>query len=401
MRPVAIIGIGHTTFGTHVDRTVVDLMGEAALLALEDAGMGPSPGSVDQLLVGSMGAGILNHQTGVASSLASTLNLVPTPAELIENGPASGASAIRLGHAMIAGGTAETVLVVGGELMKVVSGSRATDFVATLLHPEVEYQSGMTLPAFAAMFTRLYMERYGLTLRDLSRIAVRAHRNGALNPVAHVRKEVTMEAIHDGPAAAENNRTVADPLRLYDVCPVSDGAAAVLLCAADSSKLSGHGKSSHVMINGIGAATDYHAVQSRKDPLYLEAVYRSAQRAYRMAELTPDEISFGELHDAFLILELAIAEEIGLFPRGKAKDAVAAGETDIDGRIPLNPSGGLKAKGHPLGATGVSQVCELVKQLRGQAEAGRQVRDPRYGIAVNFGGFGNNVITTICSQEEI
>ncbi len=400
MRQVAIVGIGHTRFGKHADRRLVDLMGEAALAAMSDCELSPGPAAVDQVLAANMGGGIVNHETGIASALASTLNLTPVPAELVENGPASGASAVKLGHAMIAGGMAETVLVVGGEIMKAVSGSRATDFVATLLHPDAEYTVGVTLPAFAGMFTRLYMDRYGLTERQLAAVAVKDHDNALLNPYAHLHKQVTLKDICGSPEAEQKNPLVADPLRLYGVCPVSDGAAAVLLCAADSLRFKALNTHPTVVISGIASATDTHCVQDRLDPLILNAVRNSAERAYRMAELTPEDISFAELHDAFVILELAIAEEIGLFARGTAGEAAIAGETAIDGSIPINPSGGLKAKGHPLGATGVSQIYELVKQLRGEAEPGRQVNNPLHGIAVNFGGFGNNVVTTICSREE-
>ncbi len=401
MRQVAIMGIGHSRFGKHAHRDLVDLMGETALAALSDCGLSPSATAVDQLLVANMGGGIVNHETGIASALASTLNLAPTPAELVENGPASGASAVKLGHAMIAGGMADTVLVVGGEIMKAVSGSRATDFVATLLHPDAEYTAGMTLPAFAGMFTRLYMDRYGLTERQLAMVAVKDHENAMLNPYAHLHKQVVLADICGTPRADEKNTIVADPVRLYGVCPISDGAAAVLLCAVDSPRFRELNTHPTVVISGIASATDVHCVQDRPDPLMLDAVRISAQRAYRMAELTPSDISFAELHDAFVILELAIAEEIGLFACGCAGEATAAGETRIDGSVPINPSGGLKAKGHPLGATGVSQICELVKQLRGEAEPGRQVNNPLHAIAVNFGGFGNNVVTTICSREEV
>lgn len=400
-REVAVVGIGHSRFGNLSDQGLVDLMGETALRAFDDCGLSPGPGAVDQLLVANMGGGIVNHETGIASAVASTLNLVPTPAELVENGPASGASAIKLGHGLIAGGMCDTVLVVGGEIMKAVSGSKATDFVATLLHPSAEYMAGMTLPGFAGMFTRLYMQRYGLTDEQLSAVAVKDHENALLNPYAHLHKEVQLSDIWGSPKAEQKNTMIADPLRLYSMCPVSDGAAAVLLCAVDSPQFRKLSRHPSVVISGIASATDLHCVQERADPLRLDAVRISGQKAYRMAEITPDEISFAELHDAFVILELAIAEEIGLFARGFAGEAALAGETGIDGSIPINTSGGLKAKGHPLGATGVSQVFELVKQLRGEAEPGRQVADPLHGIAVNFGGFGNNVVATICSREEI
>jgi len=160
-------------------------------------------------------------------------------------------------------------------------------------------------------------------------------------------------------------------------------------------------KKQPIRISGVGSATDTQCVHLRKDPLVLDAVRLAAERAYAMAGLGPKDISFAELHDAFVILELAISEEVGFFERGKSREAVVKGETRIDGRLPINTSGGLKAKGHPLGATGVSQIFELVKQLRGEAEEGRRVTNPKHGLAVNFGGFGNNVVATICSREDV
>ncbi|RKX76686.1 MAG: acetyl-CoA acetyltransferase [Spirochaetes bacterium] len=401
MRQIGIFGIGHTVFGNLSDFDLVDIMSFASANALEDAGILKDRKIIDQVVVANMGGGIINHQTGIASALVSRIDLEPAMAELVENGPASGASAIKMGFASIASGLADVVMVTGGELMRTVTGWKGTDFVATLLHPEAEYKLGLTLPAFGGMFTRLYMERYGLTERELALIAVKDHENGAKNPYAHVRIPCTIEAIHDGENAHVVNNYIAEPLRLYSTCPVSDGAASLILCAMDSPKIKYFTRKPPVLITGIGAATDTHCVHNRKDPLKLDAVRLSAERAYQMAGLKPSDISFAELHDAFVILELAIAEEVGFFERGKAREGLVKGETRIDGRIPINTSGGLKSKGHPVGATGVSQVFELVKQLRGEAEEGRQVKNPRHGMAVNFGGFGNNVVTIICSKEGV
>ena len=399
MRKVAITGIGHTIFGNLSDYDLVDVMAYASTEAMDDAGIRKNRSIIDQVIVANMGGGILNHQTGVASSLASRLNLEPAMAEVVENGPASGGSAVKMAYAMIMSGMVDVVLVTGGEIMRAVSGWEATDFVATLLHPEAEYNSGLTLPAFGAMFARLYMERYGLTEHDLALIAVKDHENGAKNPYAHVRIPCTMEGIHESPDAPVVNNYIAEPLRLYGMCPVSDGAASLILCATDSPKMKHFTKKQPIIVSGVGSATDVHCVHEREDPLELKAVRLSAERAFKMAGLTPKDISFAELHDPFIILEVAISEEIGFFEKGKAKEAIRKGVTKIDGKLPINTSGGLKAKGHPVGATGVSQIHELVKQLRGEAEKGRQVKNPKHGLAVNFGGFSNNVVTTICSKE--
>ncbi len=403
MRKVAIVGIGHTGFGNLSEFDLVDVMGYASADALQDAGiLEKRRDLVEQVFVANMGGGVINHQTGIASALVSRLGLEPAMAELVENGPASGASAVKVGYMAIASGMVDVVMVTGGELMRTVTGWKGTDFVATLLHPEVEYHYGLTLPAFGGMFTRMYMERYGLTERELAMVAVKDHENGAKNPYAHVKVPCTLDAIHDSENANVVNPYVAEPLRIYSMCPVSDGAASLILCAQDSPKFREFTRKPPVWISGIGAATDTHTVHSRKDPLILDAVRLSAEMAYRMSGLKPGDIDFAELHDAFVILELAISEEVGFFARGKARDAVVQGITRLDGKKPINTSGGLKAKGHPVGATGVSQIFELVKQLRGDAaRENRQVKNARHGMAVNFGGFGNNVVTTICSKEPV
>lgn len=396
MRKVGIVGVGHTKFGKWSDGTFIDMLSAASVEALEDAGVKTGEGhGIDQVFVASMGYGMINKQSGVASALVDTLNLRPAMAETIENGPASGASAVKLGYMAIASGMCDAVLVVGGEMMRVVSGWEGTDFVATMLHPEAEYNYGMTLPTFAGMFTRLYMEKYGVTEKDLSIVSVKNHENAMHNPVAHIHLVPDLYAITEDEDAHVINPYVAEPLRLYHVCPVSDGAAAVVLCAMDEAD---RFSKRPVKIAGIGQATDTHAVAEREIPTDLLAVKLAAEAAYKMANLKPSDIDVAELHDAFEILEIAESEEVGFFKKGEGHIAARNGETKIGGRIPINTSGGLKAKGHPLGATGVSQIVEIVRQLRGEA-GGRQVKGARNGLAVNFGGFGNNVVATILTKE--
>jgi acetyl-CoA C-acetyltransferase len=395
---IGIVGIGHCRFGNSSDYDLVDVIAYSANDALEDAGGLALRKEVDQVFVGNMAAGMFNHQTAVASALISRMDMEPCPAELIENGPASGASAIRMGYMAIASGMADVVLIAAGEIMRTVSGWEATNIVATMAHTEAEYNMGLTLPGFAGMFTRLYMQKYGLTERDLALVAVKDHANAALNKYAHVQIPVTIEAIADGPEAGVVNNYVAEPLRMYSTCPITDGSAAVILVNMDSPKAKLF-KKKPIRIAGIASATDTHCVHNRKDPLVLDAVRLSAEKAYKMAGIGPADISVAELHDAFVIFELLNSEEVGFFERGKSFLGVRNHETEIGGRIPINTSGGLKAKGHPVGATGVSQVVELVRQLRGEAEEGRQVKDPKYGMAVNFGGFGNNVVTTILAKD--
>ncbi|MDA8426386.1 MAG: acetyl-CoA acetyltransferase [Treponema sp.] len=395
---VGIVGIGHCRFGNSSDYDLVDVIAYSANAAFKDAGGLALRKEVDQVIVGNMASGLFNRETAVASALVSRMDMEPCPAELVENGPASGASAIKMGYMAIASGMADVVLVAAGEVMRAVTGWEATDIVATMAHKEAEYNMGLTLPGFAGMVTRLYMEKYGLTERDLALVAVKDHANGAKNIYSHVQLPVTIDAIADGPSAGVVNNYVAEPLRMYSTCPVTDGSAALILVNMDSPKAKLF-KKKPVRIAGIGSATDTHVVHNREDPLVLKAVKISSDRAYKMAGIGPKDISFAELHDAFVIFELMNSEEVGFFERGTSFLAVRNHETDIGGRLPINPSGGLKAKGHPVGGTGVSQVFELVRQLRGEAEEGRQVKDPKYGMAVNFGGFGNNVITTILAKD--
>jgi acetyl-CoA C-acetyltransferase len=392
MREVAIVGCGMTRFGRR-DEDLLGLLTEASLAALDDADR--SKGPVDAVYVANMGAGILNHQTGVASALVDHLGLLPAPAESIENGPASGASAVKNAFLAIASGLYDVILVAGGEKMRAVTGWEATDFVASMSHPQGEYIYGITLPALAGMFARLHMARYGVTSEHLAMVALKNHENGTRNPYAHIQQAVSMEGILHRPEAVVNNPPIAEPLRMYDCCPVSDGAAAVLLCAAEKS---GDFPRPAVRIAGFGQATDTHAVHQRQDPLDLKAVQLASRSAFRMAGLKPDDIQVAELHDAFTILEIVESEQAGFFPSGQGHRALEQGQTKLNGRLPINPSGGLKARGHPVGATGVAQLVELVWQLRGQAGE-RQVDGAVNGFSCNFGGFGNNVLAFVLSGE--
>ena len=396
MRDVAIIGVGMIPFGRRDEDTLLDMLAYSSLKALDDAGLGER--GVDAVYVANMGAGILQHQTSVASALVDRLSLLPAAADTVENGPASGASAIKNGLLAVASGYYDTVLVAGGEKMREVVGWKATDFVATMTHPEVEYPYGITLPGMAGMFTRLYMEKYGLTQEQLIAVALKNQRMGTLNPYAHVEMLITKEGIHDSPDAVVNNPMAADPLHLYDMCPVSDGSAAVVLCALEKAQeLTKHVP---ILIAGFGQATDTHTLQERDDPTDLKAVTLASQQAFERAKLTPQDVDVAELHDAFTILEIAESEHVGFFKKGEGGKAVEKGLTDLGGKLPINMSGGLKARGHPVGATGVAQVVDIVFQLRHELPAERQVKNAKVGFTLNFGGFGNNIVAFVLRRAE-
>jgi acetyl-CoA C-acetyltransferase len=368
------------------------MMAEAAHGAITDAGADRA--AIDSVYVANMGSGRNNRQLAIASALVDRMNLFPAAAESIENGPASGASAVKNGFYAVASGMCDLVLVVGGERMREVNNFEATEFVSYLSHRYAEYIYGVTLPSLAGMFARLWIEKYGMTAEHLAMVAMKNHANGMLNKAAHIKMPLSMEGLLHSPDAEMNNPYVADPLRFFDCCPVSDGAAAVLLAPADKAKSF---TKTPVRIAGIGQATDTHAVHERPDPTVLSAVKIASRKAFDMAGLKHKDISLAELHDAFTILEIAQSEQAGFFPEGEGHKALERGDTQIGGKFPINASGGLKAKGHPVGATGVSQIVELVFQLRGEAEK-RQVKNPKHGFGLNFGGFGNNVVATILSK---
>jgi acetyl-CoA C-acetyltransferase len=406
MRDVAIIGAGMIPFGRRDEDTLMEMLAYASLKALDDAGLGDK--NVDAVYVANMGGGMLQHQSAIASSLVDRLSLMPAAAETIENGPASGASAIKTGLLAVASGYYNYVLVVGGEKMREVTGWRATDFVATMTHPQAEYPYGITLPGMAGMFTRLYMEKYGVTREHLLAVSLKNQEMGTLNPYAHVEMTLDREGIFDSPEAVVNNPVSADPLHLYDLCPVSDGAAAVVICPLEMTKAGKGGQKppEHanskppVLIAGFGQATDTQTLQERDDPTDLKAVTLAAQQAFEMAKLKPGDIDVAELHDAFTILEIAESEHVGFFKKGEGGKAAVAGKTRLGGQIPINLSGGLKARGHPVGATGVAQVVDIVWQLRHELPKTRQVQKAKHGLTVNFGGFGNNVLAFVLKRVE-
>ncbi len=392
MREVAIIGVGLGSRWGRYDGSLIEMMAEASLDAITDA----STDKIDAVFVANMGAGRINNQTALASALIDYLNLFPAVGASIENGPASGGTAARIGYMAIASGIHDCVMVTGGEKMRVAPGPVVTDFIATMSHPEAEYIYGITFPSLGAMLARIYFNKYGVTSEDLARIAIKNHKNGLMNPHAHIQQRITMEGILTSREAKLNNPLIADPLHLYDVCPVTDGAASIIMCSLEKAKEIS--EKQLIKLTGTGQGMDTMAVHEREDPTFLKAVKDASDQALIMAGLEKKDINFAEIHNAFEILEIAELESAGFYERGKAHLAIRKGETEINGRFPVNSSGGLKARGHPVGATGVAQLCELVWQLRGEAGE-RQIPDnPEHAYALNFGGFGNNVVATILSK---
>jgi len=354
MRKVAIIGVGHTKFGILNDKDLLDLLCEASLQAIQSSNTYDK--DFDSVFVGVMCPSEFNNITGIASALVDRISLIPAAADHVENGPASGGSAIRLGFQAIASGLSDLVLVVGGEKMTHIDiPGFITSKIANITHYQAERIHGVSLPSFAGLLTRLYLEKYNAKLEWISDIALKNHRNGALNPLAQFQRsidDIMRLAIEKGKGNWKNlgefledektNPIIADPLRLFHICPISDGAAALVLCDAEVAKKY---CDTPIIISGIGQATDTHIVFERQDITTLNALKICSNQAYKMAKKEPKDIDVCEAHDAFSILEAIQSEDLGFFRKGEGAKAAHEGLTEIGGRIPINPSGGLKARG--------------------------------------------------------
>ncbi len=377
-----------TRFGI-LEEPIMELVQKASMQAIESSG---TVGEVfSHILVSCQNPDEFTGVGHLSTLTADKLGLVPAGATRIESGPSSGSSAFEIGCAMIASSMAELVLVVGVEKMSEVERGIASRILAKMMSNENETQYGATPTALAAMIARRYMHEYGLTRDDLSLIPVKAHRNGAKNPLAHFQKEIDIEKV-------SNARIVADPLTLFDCCPTSDGAAALVLASQSMTEALGAHDDS-VKVLGIGHATDYHAVQHRRSMTSFNATVEAAKKAFDMAGITPDRIDVCELHDAFSILEIIDMEDIGIVEAGTAFRAIKDGRTSVDGDMPINTTGGLKARGHPTGATGIAQIHDIYNQLTGNAPKELQIADPEIGLTQNIGGFGNNMVVTILSNH--
>jgi len=367
---VWIAGAGMTRFGKRAE-SLPDLMAEAAAAALADAGI-ETP---DAIVVAAMNPEEFTGEGNYGSLIATHLGFSHVPAIRVETATSSGMAAVYSGFAVIASRLRASVLVVGGEKMTHLPTPRVSEIIGRSIDPH-ERSYGSTMPALAGLVTRAAMHHRGLTAKEISLVAVKNHSNGARNPFAHFQEPVALEAVME-------SRVVADPLRLYHCCPISDGAAALVLRSAPAA----------VRIAGIGQGMEPIAVRYRADLTAFRATQAAAEDAYRMAGFGPERVDVAEIHDAFAPFELLSLEDTGLIPPGKAGRATLDGDTAIGGRLPVNTSGGLKARGHPLAATGIAQIVELVWQLRGLA-AGRQV-EARVGLAQSIGGLATNNWVTV------
>ena len=382
MREIAVIGTGLVTFGEMWSKSLRTLWVEAALNALEDAGID----AVDGITIGCMSPGLFNGQEHLASLLADELGMAGVPAMRVESACASGGLALRAGFAEVASGLADVVLVTGVEKMTDVDGADATYALGTAADQEWEGFHGITFPGLYAMLARIHMQQYGTTREQLAKVAVKNHANGLLNSHAQYHLKVSVDDVL-------SSTMVADPLRLLDCSPITDGAAALVITTVERARELA-GDRPLVKITGSGLATDSMALASRGDLAELRAVRLAGERAYAMAGRSPREVHLAEVHDCFTIAEILAIEALGFFERGAGGQAMDRNLTSLGGKIPVNPSGGLKAKGHPVGATGVAQVVEVVTQLRGEAGQ-RQVEGARVGLAQNMGGSGGSSVVHI------
>ncbi len=382
MRDVAVVGVGLSRWGEVWDESLRQLWTTAALAALDDAGID----RVDSITVGCMSGGLFVGQEHLGALLADEAGLAGVPATRVESACASGGLAVRAGFAEIAAGMADVVLVTGVEKMNDCGGDEATAALATAADQELEVFYGATFPGLYAMMARAHMERWGTTREQLAAVAVKNHHNGTLNPNAQFHREVT-------PAEVAGATMVAAPLTILDCSPITDGAAALVLADMDTARRLARGRPL-VRIAGIGAATDRIALHNRPDVAALPATTSAVQKALAMAGKTPADIQLAEVHDCFTIAEIMVLEALGLCEPGQGGPLALSGATALGGRIPVNTSGGLKAKGHPVGATGVAQVAEITAQLRGEAGA-RQVARHDVGLTQNMGGTGASAVVHV------
>ncbi len=386
MRNVAIVGIGQTPVGELWDKSIRHLGHDAVTAAMREAGIE----TADALYVGNMLSGELAGQEHLATLIADFVGLRGIEAAKIEAACASGAAALRTGIMAVASGMAEVVIVAGVEKMTDTLPDETTAGLALAADQEYEVAEGATFLALNAMLMQRYMYEYGMSHRVFAPFPVNAHNNARNNPNAMFPMPISIEKY-------EKATLVAPPINVLDSSPICDGAAAVVLVPADRAREFGRNQRV-VRIAASASATDTLAVHDRSDPLYLEAAYLSSQRAYAQARLKPDDIDLFELHDAFSIMSVLALEACGFAERGRGVELGESGAITLSGKLPITTMGGLKARGHPVGATGVYQVVEVVQQLRGEAGA-NQIAHAHIGMTQNIGGSGATIITHIFVGE--
>jgi acetyl-CoA C-acetyltransferase len=414
-RGVAIIGAGMSKFGAFPEKNSRDLFVEAYKDLLASVEKGFDPRQIESFYLGNFSSDLFEHQAHMAPLLADAVGLTPIPAARVENACASGATALRQGVMAIASGMADAVLVGGAEKMTNLPTADVTDTLAAAADMAFEISAGFTFPGFYAAIATAYMAKYGMKPEHLMNVALKNHENGALNPnaqfgvtiqkwmegrvAAALKKgkpaptwQTVMDFLHDDSA----NPMVAWPLRLFDCSPITDGASALLLVPADRAK---DYTDTPIYITGSGQASD-SALHDRADLTALPAAQRAAAQAYQMAGVTARDIRIAEVHDCFTIAEVVATEDLGFFAPGEGYRAAEDGVTARDGAKPINTSGGLKSKGHPVGASGVAQAVEVFKQMRGQAGARQVSGDVPLALTHNVGATGSTCLVHIYERKD-
>lgn len=385
MRKTAILGIGQTKIDEHWDLSLREIGGSAALAAMQDAGME----RVDALFIGNMLSPAISGQNQLGTFFSDWIGLWGQEAVKVEAACASGAAALRAGLMAVASGEIESALVVGVEKMTDKAGRDVTAALATAADADYEVEQGISFVGLNALIMRRYMYEYGWKHADFAPFSINAHANAMSNPFARLHQKITVDQF-------EKSSMVATPINLLDASPIGDGAAAAVIVPAE--KVASVKGRPRLVVAGSASATDSIAVHSRKDPLFLSAAYESSKRAYGLAGVGPEDIDVFELHDAFSIMAVLSLEACGFAERGQGVRLGLEGEISLAGRVPVCTRGGLKARGHPVGATGMYQVVEVVQQLRGECGE-TQVNGARVGMAQNIGGSGATIITHILKAE--
>lgn len=387
MRKVAIIGVGNSKFGNRSDVNVAELAFEAVKPSLEDAGIDAK--DVEFVALGSVGAGAWYEELLPAVVTAEYCGLTSAGLVRCEAACASGSAAFQTVYSMVASGQAEIAMALGVEKMREIDTPTAMEWIGRAGYYFWEFHNfGLTFPAYYALHANAHMAKFGTTEEDLALVAVKNHKYGAMNPLAHLQNKITVDDVL-------SSMVIASPLKLFDCCPMTDGAASIIVASEEKAKELKI--DTPVWVAGIGYSSGTANLSRRRDYVGLEASVQAAQMAYKVAGVTPNQIDFAEVHDCFTIAEIMAYEDIGLCDKGEGAKLLREGQTEIGGKIPVNVDGGLKAKGHPIGTTGCSMIYELTKQLREEAvEKGRQVPLKNYiGLAHNVGGTGHYCYVTI------
>ncbi len=373
MEKVCVIGAGSTKYGK-LPESIADITVQASVDAIESAGIEPK--EIDAGYISNV-FGVADKQVHLGPVVMSNLGIPEKPSLSIESACGSGSVAFREAFANVAGGFYDAVLVTGVEKVTHTGTEWTTTYFSYCSDFFYEGQAGASFPGLFASMARAYLTEFKATEEDLAMVAVKNHDNGFLNPKAHLRKKITIDDVM-------NSAVVASPLKLYDCCPFSDGASSVILC---NEKFAKQHTKNYIRVIGSGRGGSPAALQGRNHLTTIPSTKIAAEAAYKMAGIKPKDVDFAEVHDCFTIAEIVDTEDLGFFDKGKAVEAVRDGKTRLNGEIPINPSGGLKSKGHPIGATGVGQVVEVFDQLTGKAGE-RTVKDAKIGLTHNFGATG-------------